>query len=325
MTVIVNRCDLWDSAAQFQPEEWLQPHTQHPGVHVNPYFFVGGSRDIQKQQQQQQQEEEDGQPHLTPIPPPNYQQPKDECSVLVTRVPYHMEQVQFPVDRSDSILDVIDTSIPNPHDPSVCHDKYWAQRRRLFSRFDLGCQLDAEGWYSVTPEVIADHVAHRVAELATNLQAIQQQVQSGEQQKGLVMLDAFCGCGGNSIAFGKLPSNIISKVICVDTDRSKLLKAAHNASLYDIPRDKLVFVECNSIFILKYCYRDGDFILDQPTTTLPQYMPRPVMSTTYAGYHVGGLDMLPRHVDLAFFDPPWYVSCAFFLLESSGLCLHLLT
>ena len=50
-------------------------------------------------------------------------------------------------------------ALPNPHDPSKVHDKYWAQRRRLFKKFDEGVRLDAEGWYSVTPEVVADHVA----------------------------------------------------------------------------------------------------------------------------------------------------------------------
>jgi hypothetical protein len=52
-------------------------------------------------------------------------------------------------------------------------------------------------------------------------------------------------------------------------------------------------------------HRDGEFILDQPTTTMPQYMPPPVLTTTHAGYQIGGLDLLPRTIDLAFFDPPW--------------------
>ncbi|KAL3907168.1 MAG: hypothetical protein SGILL_008979 [Bacillariaceae sp.] len=293
MTVIVNRCDLWDSAAQFQPDEWVQPHTQHPGVFVNPYWFLPDS----------------------PSGPPadlGFRKPNGPQSVLVARVPYNMEQVQFPVqsNSTDYEGDVIDYSVPNPHDPSI--DKYWCQRRRLFSRFDRGCLLDREGWFSVTPEIIADHVAQRVADLAMKflaMQSLRQQMQhpqlQQQQPEGIVILDAFCGCGGNSIAFGKIPSHLVSKVVCVDTDRSKLLKAAHNASLYDIPRDKLVFVECNSIFILKYCYKHGEFILDQPTTQLPQYMPPPVMPTTHAGYQVGGLDLLPRVIDLAFFDPPW--------------------
>ena len=39
MTVIVNRCDLWDSAAHFQPDECFQPQTQHTVVPALPYRF----------------------------------------------------------------------------------------------------------------------------------------------------------------------------------------------------------------------------------------------------------------------------------------------
>lgn len=287
MTVVVNRCDLWDSAAHFQPEECHPPQTQHPGCHVNPYWFAPDS-----------------------APPPGAHTPRDESSVVAVRVPHYVEQMRFPVpshsdcgDGTQHRCEVIDNDTPNPYDPNLVHDKYWAQRRRLFSLFDRGIQLDSQGWYSVTPEIIADHVAQRVATLASSPEF--KQSASGHDGKGVIILDAFCGCGGNSIAFGKLPSDVVSMVVCVDTDRSKLLMAAHNASLYDIPRDKLIFVECNSIFILKYCYRNGEFVLDQPTSAMPQFMPPPVMSTVHAGYNVGGLEMLPRHIDLAFFDPPW--------------------
>lgn len=37
----------------------------------------------------------------------------------------------------------------------------WAQRYRLFSLFDEGCQMDLEGWYSVTPELVAAQIAER--------------------------------------------------------------------------------------------------------------------------------------------------------------------
>ena len=57
--------------------------------------------------------------------------------------------------------------------------KYWLQRFDLFSRFDEGCQLDAEGWYSVTPEAIAQHQAQRCA--------------------SRLLIDAFAGAGGNTI------------------------------------------------------------------------------------------------------------------------------
>jgi trimethylguanosine synthase len=59
--------------------------------------------------------------------------------------------------------------------------KYWIQRYSLFSRFDEGVKLDEEGWFSVTPEIIAKHQASRCSH-------------------GLV-IDAFTGVGGNAIQF----------------------------------------------------------------------------------------------------------------------------
>ena len=57
------------------------------------------------------------------------------------------------------------------------------QRERYFSLYDQGCLLDEEGWYSVTPEGIADVIA--------------------EKCRCGTVLDAFCGVGGNAIAFAR--------------------------------------------------------------------------------------------------------------------------
>jgi hypothetical protein len=62
-------------------------------------------------------------------------------------------------------------------------EKYYAQRYRLFSLFDKGIKMDYEGWYSVTPEIIAKNIA--------------------EKCKCDVIIDAFCGVGGNTIQFAK--------------------------------------------------------------------------------------------------------------------------
>jgi hypothetical protein len=52
---------------------------------------------------------------------------------------------------------VVDKVTPSPlTTPEL--NKYWYQRRRLFRRFDEGIQLDDQGWYSVTPEIIATTV-----------------------------------------------------------------------------------------------------------------------------------------------------------------------
>ncbi|KAL7578204.1 hypothetical protein ACA910_012632 [Epithemia clementina (nom. ined.)] len=193
---------------------------------------------------------------------------------------------------------------PNPYGPSV--DKYWNQRRRLFCRFDNGIQLDEEGWFSVTPEQIADHVALRISELV--LRRAQFQSHLVVENKPFIVLDAFCGCGGNAIAFARQPNMV---VYAVDTDRNKLRMAAHNAAIYQIPPQKLILIECNVLFILEYCFKDGSFVLDQPISTpeqaekLMKFMPPPVPCETYAGYSIGGIDTLPRGIDAVFMDPPW--------------------
>jgi len=58
--------------------------------------------------------------------------------------------------------------IVNPYDKKEVLNKYWAQRHKLFSKFDKGIQLDPESWYSVTPEKIAQHIARRVYECWEN-------------------------------------------------------------------------------------------------------------------------------------------------------------
>jgi Predicted SAM-dependent methyltransferases len=253
----------------------------------------------------------------------------------------------------------MDQSMPNPR-PHEIHDKYWAQRRRLFSRFDRGIQLDAEGWYSVTPELIADHVASEMSKMIPYLLKSKQQRrrmqpllsgwggqssslgvmqggggggmlssestlfpwQSQQQQQlqplpqlltqsskmtvdnaGIVLLDAFCGCGGNSIAFAKLgqTETPLSMVVCVDLDRTKLRMAARNASIYEIPRDKIIFVQSDSLHVLSNCYQNGKLVLQKRHAALGP-------STLFErvdGYLIGGLELLPEHIDIVFMDPPW--------------------
>ncbi|GAA5904193.1 hypothetical protein JCM5296_005524 [Sporobolomyces johnsonii] len=96
-------------------------------------------------------------------------------------------------------------------------DKYWAQRYRLFSLFDEGCQMDREGWFSVTPENIA--------------------VQIAERCRSSVIVDAFCGVGGNAIQF----AFTCERVIALDTSPVRLACARHNATLYGVA-DRITFI-----------------------------------------------------------------------------------
>uniref|UniRef100_A0A8C9L6A8 Trimethylguanosine synthase n=1 Tax=Pavo cristatus TaxID=9049 RepID=A0A8C9L6A8_PAVCR len=86
----------------------------------------------------------------------------------------------------------------------------------------------AEGWFSVTPEKIAEHIAVRVAQ-SFNCNTI---------------VDAFCGVGGNAIQFA-LTSK---RVIAVDIDPEKLSLARSNAEVYGVA-NQIEFV-CGDFMVL---------------------------------------------------------------------------
>lgn len=95
--------------------------------------------------------------------------------------------------------------------------KYWAQRFRLFSKFDEGIKIDTEGWFSVSPERIAEHVAERC--------------------RCDVIVDGFCGVGGNTIQF----AYTCAHVIAIDIDPIKVEYARHNARVYGV-EDRIEFI-----------------------------------------------------------------------------------
>jgi hypothetical protein len=79
--------------------------------------------------------------------------------------------------------------ICSEHIENIPDLKFWNQRYYYYSKFDEGIKMDHEcklftiilGWYSVTPEELAIYIASSV----TN--------------KNSVVVDAFCGSGGNVI------------------------------------------------------------------------------------------------------------------------------
>nr|XP_033789530.1 trimethylguanosine synthase [Geotrypetes seraphini] len=106
--------------------------------------------------------------------------------------------------------------------------KYWAQRYRLFSRFDEGIKLDTEGWFSVTPEKIALHIAGRVQ----------------QSFKCDIIVDAFCGVGGNAIQFALTGK----RVIAIDIDPVKIDLAHNNSEVYGVA-EQIEFI-CGDFLLL---------------------------------------------------------------------------
>ncbi|RHZ86563.1 hypothetical protein Glove_49g21 [Diversispora epigaea] len=95
--------------------------------------------------------------------------------------------------------------------------KYWVKRFDLFYNYDEGILMDEEGWYSVTPEAIATQIAERC--------------------RCDVIIDAFCGVGGNAIQFAKT----CQKVIAIDIDETKIICAKNNAQIYGV-EDRIEFI-----------------------------------------------------------------------------------
>ncbi|KAJ3180161.1 Trimethylguanosine synthase [Gaertneriomyces sp. JEL0708] len=142
----------------------------------------------------------------------------------------HSHKKRKAVELDDELFLWTEDIIPNKL------KKYWIARYTLFSQFDTGVLLDEESWFSVTPEKLAAYHARRLA--------------------CSVVIDAFCGAGGNSIQFAKT----CGKVIAVDIDPIKLRCAKRNAELYNV---------ANSIEFI--C---GDFL--QLAPSLRKYNPEAV-------------------------------------------------
>eukprot|EP00795_Rhopilema_esculentum_P007756 gene7756-13599_t len=124
-------------------------------------------------------------------------------------------------------------------------EKYWNQRYRLFSRFDEGIKLDKESWFSVTPEKIAEHIAERC--------------------RCDVVIDAFCGAGGNTVQL----AFTCERVIAIDIDAKKIELAKHNASIYGVA-DRIEFIVGDFLKLAPYLKADVVFL--SPPWGGPDYL-----------------------------------------------------
>ncbi|UXI16470.1 hypothetical protein NH340_JMT02413 [Sarcoptes scabiei] len=141
------------------------------------------------------------------------------------------------------------------------HRLYWKKRFDLFSLFNEGIKLDKESWYSVTPELIAKHIAER---LQDNL------IRNNPNKSRFILLDPFCGAGGNVIQFALQPH--IEKVIAIDIDSNKIELAKHNASIYGCDH-KIEFIVGDFFDIIQHsnCNRIVDVSFFSPPWGGPKY------------------------------------------------------
>ena len=150
-------------------------------------------------------------------------------------------------------------------------------------------------WYSVTPEVIANHIAGRMVEM----------VQQGcnelngtcvTKEREIVVLDVFCGCGGNAIAFAR--KNRV-KVFAVDNDLTRLKMAANNARVYGLNEQEIIFVHADAVDVLR-SFKKGSRCAGEANGHLSS-----TANQLASGYRLGGLELLPDRIDSVFLSPPW--------------------
>lgn len=139
--------------------------------------------------------------------------------------------------------------------------KYWAQRYRLFSKYDQGILMDEESWYSVTPEKIARHIA--------------------EVMRCGIVVDGFCGVGGNAIQFALT----CDRVIAVDIDINKINMARNNARVYGVEH-KIEFIVGDFFQVVPHLVADAIFL--SPPWGGPEYL----RQRTYDLHQMGNQDQM---------------------------------
>ncbi|KAJ2443843.1 Trimethylguanosine synthase [Coemansia sp. RSA 2424] len=166
---------------------------------------------------------------------------------------------------------------PQGQEMPVALEKYWRGRYNFFWRFDEGIAIDEEGWYSVTPEAIAEDTAERIAQLH-NKQLPNPSKKRATGYGRICVIDAFCGVGGNAIKFAEW----CECVIAIDIDPGRLEMARHNAEIYGVA-DRIEFVL-------------GDFYQLAPMLKADVvFMSPPWGGPEYTSAEVFDLDMMPFH------------------------------
>jgi trimethylguanosine synthase len=103
--------------------------------------------------------------------------------------------------------------------------KYWHHRHEIFSKYDEGIWMTDDAWFGVTPEPVANKIAEHVA---------------SAPDSRTIMIDAFAGAGGNTIAFAR--SGRWKQIFAVEKDPKVLACAKHNAAVYGVAK-KIFWIE----------------------------------------------------------------------------------
>ena len=128
------------------------------------------------------------------------------------------------------------------------YNTYYVQRYYFFSLYDEGIQMDQESWYSVTPEEISEYIASIIPDSLNS-----------------VILDAFCGCGGNVISLSKK----FKKVIANDLFSEKINMTKNNTKIYNCPNNIIYYTQ--DFLKLNLNNEKVDYVFLSPPWGGPEY------------------------------------------------------
>ena len=135
------------------------------------------------------------------------------------------------------------------------YNPYYIQRFYFFSLYDKGIQMDQESWYSVTPEEISEYIASIIP-----------------NSNNSTILDAFCGCGGNTISLSKKFKNVIAN----DLYQEKINMTKNNTKVYNCP-DNIIY-SVNDFLKLNLKGENIDYVFLSPPWGGPEYKNETVYS-----------------------------------------------
>ncbi|KAI9662556.1 MAG: hypothetical protein M1821_008723 [Bathelium mastoideum] len=123
--------------------------------------------------------------------------------------------------------------------------KYWHQRRDLFSRYDEGIWLTENAWFGVTAEPVATKIAEDIGD-------------SVAREKN-VIIDCFAGVGGNAIAFAL--SGRWDRIFAIEQDPKTLKCAKHNAAIYGVSK-KIFWIQGDCFQEVKKRFKNAEMERD---------------------------------------------------------------
>ncbi|KAF2252673.1 S-adenosyl-L-methionine-dependent methyltransferase [Trematosphaeria pertusa] len=143
--------------------------------------------------------------------------------------------------------------------------KYWHQRFKIWQDYNKGIWMTEDGWFGVTPEPIANKIAAHLAESAPKDKTI--------------IIDAFAGVGGNSIAFAR--SERWEQVFAIEKDTKAMKCAKHNAKVYGVDK-KIVWVtgDCFDVISRRFSGKTNVIIFASPPWGGTEYSAEDVFDLT---------------------------------------------